>query len=273
MNPSKIPHFFQNYDFTFEKVKSLIPGKTTSNLNYLSFEMTSSASLQFGGSDKNQAYVDNVFTDKNSDDIGVGILYNDENLVNFRNIMNRKLQESTGISCLQNMHKKSEITLAFHSDSNIWLKEETGKLSKITSQKKKKLVEFFKKHAHAKTSCDVIACFNGGTIFPKEDTIYYQEEWKITTIYLREATKCKNCHRDWISACVQPATPVATPLMKPPSPQLQKSSELSDSIESDHIDVVNLDDDMKDDEDEDDPLARLSDLDISLTLNKSVLQK
>jgi len=47
MNSSKIksPHFFQNHDFTFEKVKSLTPGKTTSNLNYLSFEMTNGASL------------------------------------------------------------------------------------------------------------------------------------------------------------------------------------------------------------------------------------
>jgi len=272
MKSSKItsPQFFQNHDFTLEKVKSLIPGKTSSNLNYLSFEMASSASLQFGGGEENQPYVDNVFTDENSDDIGVGIVYDDQNLVNFRNVMNKKLQESTGISCLENMHKKSEITLTFHADSNIWLKEKTGKLSRITSQKKKKLVEFFKKHAHAKTSCDIIACFCGGTVFPNDDTIYFQEEWKITTIYLREETKCKNCHRDWISACFQPKplSVLAKPAAPPPPPP-QNSSELSDSIESDH-DVVNLDEVV---EDEDDPLARLSDLDISLTLNQSVLRK
>ena len=66
----------------------------------------------------------------------------------------------------------------------------------------------------------------------------------------------------------KPLSVLAKPAAPPPPPP-QNSSELSDSIESDH-DVVNLDEVV---EDEDDPLARLSDLDISLTLNQSVLRK
>ena len=296
---TKAVQFFNTYDFDLERIKDLTPGKTTSKLNYLSFDATINTNLQLGGNNENSPYLYNVFTDNNSNDVGIGIIYNDANLRNFRTIFDNKLKAETGIQSLKNTSKDSKMTLTFTNNSTIWFKEQSGKLNKITSKKNNKLVEFFKRHADLKTSCHVIACYNGGTIFPHQDEIYHQEEWAISTIYLQEQPGCKNVCRDWISVCNQPNQPSQPNQPNQPSPKIRplirpaarrdssvsSSSNLSGFVEklekqgledkiADKIadelehDLIDLDDDAE----ENHIRSRLSDLDISLTLNKSVLK-
>lgn len=294
---TKAVQFFNTYDFDLERIKDLTPGKTTSKLNYLSFDATINTNLQLGGNNENSPYLYNVFTDNNSNDVGIGIIYNDANLTNFRTIFDNKLKAETGIQSLKNTSKDSKMTLTFTNNSTIWFKEQSGKLNKITSKKNNKLIEFFKRHADLKTTCHVIASYNGGTIFPHQDEIYHQEEWTISTIYLQEQPGCKNVCRDWISVCNQPSqpSPKIRPLIRPaarrdsslsssnPSGFMEKlekqgledkmadklADKLADQIadELEH-DLIDLDDDAE----ENHIRSRLSDLDISLTLNKSVLK-
>ena len=248
--------YFDSYDFNNLRLCHFqVDIDAIDASKYFAFSCLQIPSFQFGSITNSKAILKNILTDVNSGDVGIKIEYDDDMLINFRTALKEKIEQKTGLknikNCLDNTNELL-VSLTLEDECPIWFRKSDNVCIRLN------VTDLEQKMADNTLTCTFTALFCGGTIAIKDQTVFYEEEWKLSNMLIEQNNLAKNEIRRWVPFCKSKDT----------NKQQTSFLDIEQGVYNDTV-VASLKNENFDAIQKQKPRLILNEMDISLILNTS----